>query len=60
MSTEEFYVYDNVRDQWLQDDERSFGTFEGRAIFTEQELAADIAKREARGRTGLIVLSQRI
>lgn len=52
----EFYVYDSVRDQWLQDDEQSLGSFETRCGFTDRTLASDIAKREARGRTGWIVL----
>jgi hypothetical protein len=73
-AVEEFYVYDSVRDQWLQEDERSFGPFDGRAIFANhgdpkafgsmladaRAIARGVAKREARGRTGLIILSQRV
>lgn len=42
-----FNVYDSEADEWLQMDERSWGSYSGAAEFTELRTARDIAKREA-------------
>lgn len=50
--------------QWLQDDERSFGPWHGRAIFTHHRLACEIADRETKARRlgaqTLTILSERL
>lgn len=42
-----FNIYDRDSDRWLQDDERTWGGFDGAAEITEEELARSIAERES-------------
>ena len=41
------YVFNSTRNQWLQDDERSWGSFAGAAEFNDAALAEDIRLRES-------------
>lgn len=43
------YVFNSTRNAWLQDDERSWGSFAGAAEFTDAQLAEDIRQRETSG-----------
>lgn len=52
---ETFFVFDSLRNTWLQDDERTWGAFTSAQGFTDRQLATDIAEREAPGRDGVFV-----
>lgn len=43
-----FNVFDSENGEWLQSDERSWGSYSGAAEFTDYELAHAVAQREAK------------
>lgn len=49
MEAFEFYVFNQTRNAWLQDDEKSWGDFTGAQAFTDAQLAEDIRERETKG-----------
>lgn len=46
MNVLNYAVFDSVSESWLQDDEKSWGGWNGAAAFTEAQLAQDIGDRE--------------
>ena len=44
------YIYNSTRNAWLQEDEKSWGSFDGAAAFTEgnEETAEAIRERETK------------
>jgi hypothetical protein len=49
MDTLGIYIFNSTRNAWLQDDEKSWGPFDGAAEFTpgNEDLAEDIRTRES-------------
>lgn len=43
------YIFNFTRNQWLQEDEHSWGSFGGAAEFNDAALAEDIRLREGGG-----------
>lgn len=49
MQMETFFVFDSGQNLWLQDDERSWGSFDSAAQFKSRALADEILQREFNG-----------
>lgn len=57
----EFYIFDSLRNEWLQDDERTWAaSFHSAAGFPDRQLATDIAQRERPGLDGVFVFGAAI